>query len=271
MITNLFSLVFLVLILCSSSFLVSASDSDHGEDEYNYKSGDSKGPENWGNIKPEWKLCGTGKSQSPIDIINSTVHDLLQLGKLEKDYKPAPAVLKNRGHDVMLEWNGDAGKFDIKGVSYKLIQCHWHTPAEHTLNGTKFDMELHAVHQNSKGEIAVIGMWYKIGGPDSLLSKLLDNIKSISDKDKDVGIINPEEIKFGGKKYYRYVGSLTTPPCTEGVIWTMLKKVRSVSSEQLKALKEAVHPGFEENARPTQDIGEREVLLYNPKKGTLQE
>jgi carbonic anhydrase len=72
------------------------------EDEYNYKCGDSKGPENWGNIKPEWKLCGTGKSQSPIDIINSTVHDLLQLGKLEKDYKPAPAVLKNRGHDVMV-------------------------------------------------------------------------------------------------------------------------------------------------------------------------
>nr|AFK47340.1 unknown [Medicago truncatula] len=265
MIINLFSLVILLLILCSSSFLVSASDSGGGN-EYNYKKGDSKGPENWGNLKPEWKLCGNGKLQSPIDILNKRVQELPQLGKLEKDYKLGPAFLKNRFNDVMLQWKGYAGKLNLNGTYYKLIQCHWHTPSEHTLNGSKFDMEQHCVHQNSKDEIAVIGIWYKIGRPDPLLSKLLNHIKSIRDKEIDVGIINPADIfKFGGTKYYRHIGSLTSPPCTEDVIWTVLKKVKTVSVEQLKALK-AVNHGFEENARPTQDLDGRKVWFYNPRK-----
>lgn len=165
----------------------------------------------------------------------------------------------------MLQWDGDAGKLNINGTYYKFVQSHWHTPSEHTLNGSKFDMEMHAVHENSKGERAVIGIWYTIGQPDPLLSKLLDNIKLSGDnKDIDLGILNPGLIKFGSRKYYRYVGSLTTPPCSEGVIWTIVKKVRTVSREQLKALKEAVHDGFEINARPTQELNGRKVWLYTP-------
>ncbi|KAH1254330.1 Alpha carbonic anhydrase 4 [Glycine max] len=109
------------------------------------------------------------------------------------------------------------------------------------LNGTKFDLELHAIRTTSKGEFAVIGILYKIGSPDPFFSKLLNDIKSSVDKDIDVGVINPREIKFKSRPYYRYVGSLTTPPCTEGVVLTIVKKVRTVSSEQLSALKGAVH------------------------------
>uniref|UniRef100_A0A0R0ELX6 Carbonic anhydrase n=1 Tax=Glycine max TaxID=3847 RepID=A0A0R0ELX6_SOYBN len=163
-----------------------------------------------------------------------------------------------------LEWKGDAGHLNINETYYNLIQCHWHTPSEHTLNGTKFDLELHAVHKSSKGEFAVIGILYKIGSPDPFFSKLLNDIKSSVDKDIDVGVINPREIKFKSRPYYRYVGSLTTPPCTEGVVWTIVKKVRTVSSEQLSALKGAVHHGYEENARPTQELGGRQVWLYGP-------
>ncbi|XP_004493459.1 alpha carbonic anhydrase 4-like isoform X2 [Cicer arietinum] len=259
---NLFSFIFLLLILSSSSssFLVSASDST--TDEYNYKVGSKEGPENWGNMKPEWKVCGIGKLQSPIDICNKRVQEFPQLGILQRDYKPAPAVLLNRGHDVMVQWNGDAGNININGTYYKLVQCHWHTPSEHTLSGSKYDMELHAVHKSSTGETAVIGVWYKIGKPDPFLSKLLDQIKLIDDKEIDVGTINPADIKFANKKYYRYIGSLTTPPCTEGVTWTIVKKVKTASIEQIIALKEAVHRGFEENARPTQNLGAREVWLY---------
>nr|KYP52001.1 hypothetical protein KK1_026078 [Cajanus cajan] len=155
----------------------------------------------------------------------------------------------------MLHWTGYAGQLNINGTYYKLLQCHWHSPSEHTLNGSKFDLELHAVHQNSKGEIAVIGIWYKIGLPDPLLSKEID-----------LGVINPGDIKFGSRKYYRYIGSLTTPPCTEGVIWTIVKKVRTVSREQLRALKEAVHRGYEKNARPTQELDGRQIWLYTPKE-----
>ncbi|RDX71754.1 Alpha carbonic anhydrase 4, partial [Mucuna pruriens] len=261
---NLLSLLLLGLVLYSSSFLASASDSK-AEEEYTYTKGTSKGPENWGRVNPKWKTCGNGKLQSPIDILDKRVQEFPQLGKLRRDYKPAPAVLVNRGHDIKLQWSGYAGQINIDGTYYKLIQCHWHTPSEHTLNGSKFDLELHAVHQSSKGEIAVIGIWYKIGRPDPLLSKLHNNIiNSVGGKEIDVGVINPGDIKFGSRKYYRYVGSLTTPPCTEGVVWTIVKKVRTVSREQLKALKGAVHHGYEKNARPTQELDGRQVWLYKP-------
>ncbi|KAG5055094.1 hypothetical protein AAZX31_03G117100 [Glycine max] len=261
--TNLkfFCVFLLVLILYSSSFLASAVDPKAEDEEFTFAEGSIKGPKNWGQINPKWKVCGDGKLQSPIDLSDQMAQELPQLGKLDKVYKPAPVVLINRGHDIMLQWNGDAGQLNINGTFYNLMQCHWHTPSEHTLNGTKFDLELHAVHKTSKGEIAVIGIWYKIGHSDPLLSKLLNDIKSIKDKKIDVGVINPGDIMFETKEYYRYVGSLTTPPCTEGVVWTIVKEVRTVSTEQLNALKGAVHHG-EENARPTQELGGRQVLLY---------
>ncbi|XP_061339026.1 alpha carbonic anhydrase 4-like [Gastrolobium bilobum] len=259
-----FSLLLLVLILSSAFFLTTASESK-AEDEYSYTEGSSTGPENWGNINPKWKVCGDGKSQSPIDFSDEKVQESLNLGELQKEYKPAHAVLKNRGHDIMIQWEGDAGELNINGTSYKLSQIHWHTPSEHTLHGSKFDLELHAVHQNSKGEIAVIGVWYQIGQADPLLSKLLKYIKSIGDDDIDLGEVNPADINFG-RKYYRYVGSLTTPPCTEGVIWTVMNKVSTVSKEQHSALIAAVHHGFEKNARPTQELNGRQVWFYNPKE-----
>ncbi|KAF1898296.1 hypothetical protein Lal_00033062 [Lupinus albus] len=235
-ICKLFSLVLLVFIPSSSSF-PTISEAD---EKFTYSEGSGKGPKNWGNINPKWTVCGNGKSQSPIDIVDERVKELPQLGRLKRYYKPAPAVLQNKGHSITLKWNGDAGKININGTFYNLMQFHWHTPSEHTFNGSKFDLELHAVHLSSKGETAVIGVWYKIGLPDSLLSKLVKHIKSVKEQEIDVGIINPKDTKFGNKKYYRYIGSFTTPPCTEGVIWTTMKKVRTISVEQLKALKEAV-------------------------------
>ncbi|QCD96974.1 alpha carbonic anhydrase 4-like [Vigna unguiculata] len=258
-----FFCVFLFFILSSSSFLASAKAED---EEYNYNEESGKGPKDWWHINPKWEVCGNGKLQSPIDILDKRVQEFPELGKLQKDYQPAPSVLKNTGHAIVVQWNGNAGQLHINETYYKLIQCHWHTPSEHTLNGKKFELELHAVHQNSKGETAVIGIWYKIGRPDRLLSKLLKDLKSLGEEDIDLGVINPGIIKFGSRKYYRYVGSLTSPPCTEGVVWTIVKKVRTVSREQLRALKEALHHGYGDNARPTQEINGREIWLYRPKK-----
>ncbi|XP_047180194.1 alpha carbonic anhydrase 4-like [Vigna umbellata] len=261
---NFFFVIFFLFIIYPSTFTASSlSHSKPEDEEFGYKEGSSNGPENWWRLNPKWRVCGKGKRQSPIDLSDKVVHEFPQLGNLQKYYKPAPALLKNMGHVIMVKWNGNAGQLNINGTYYKLVQCHWHTPSEHTFNGTKFELELHAVHQNSKGEIAVIGIWYKIGRPDRLLSKLLKNLKSLGEKDIDLGVINPRIIKFGSRKYYRYVGSLTTPPCTEGVVWTIVQKVKTVSREQLRALKEAVHHGYENNARPTQELHGRQVWLYS--------
>ncbi|OMO54356.1 Alpha carbonic anhydrase [Corchorus olitorius] len=237
------------------------------ESPFTYTEG-HKGPKEWGHINPHWHVCDNGKFQSPIDLLSERVHVIHNLGKLKKDYKPAPAVLQNRGHDVMVKWKGDAGKIIINGTSYKLIQCHWHSPSEHTFNGTRYDLELHMVHQSSHKKLAVIAIVYKYGRRDPFLSQLFHDIKRSGNgiKEKNLGIVNPGDIKFGSRKYYRYIGSLTVPPCTEGVVWTILKKVRTVSRDQARALRDAVHDGFEANARPTQRLDERPVLMFTPRE-----
>ncbi|XP_048236334.1 alpha carbonic anhydrase 4-like [Ricinus communis] len=102
--------------------------------------------------------------------------------------------------------------------------------------------------------MAIIGILYQYGQPDSFLSKLLPYIKSVKKQEKDLGIVNPDDIVFGSRKYYRYNASLSVPPCTEGVIWTVIKKVKTVSMEQVQALKGAVDDGFQMNARPLQPL-----------------
>ncbi|KAE8099691.1 hypothetical protein FH972_017648 [Carpinus fangiana] len=133
----------------------------------------------------------------------------------------------------------------------------------------RYELELHMVHETLNPgvkKIAVVGLFYKVGPPDAFISKLMRNVGSMIDKkdEKKIGVINPAEIKMGGKKYYRYIGSLTIPPCTEGVIWTISKKIMTVSREQVKLLREAVHDYAERNARPVQQLNHREIQLYGP-------
>ncbi|XP_027066722.1 alpha carbonic anhydrase 4 [Coffea arabica] len=260
---------FTLLFLSSHLLLVTCKNADDSEVEdespFTYEEGTGKGPKNWGHIDPQWQVCDNGKLQSPIDLLDERVQIFPGLGKLKRGYKPAAAVLKNRGHDISVEWRGDAGKIVANGTDYKVLQCHWHSPSEHTLNGTRHNLELHIVHRSSSGGIAVVGILYEIGRPDSFLAKLLHHIKRADEGDViDLGVVSPGDIKFGSRKYYRYIGSLTVPPCTEGVLWTIVKKVRTVSREQIRAIRDVVHDGFEANARPLQQENGRPVYLYRP-------
>ncbi|XP_015898085.2 alpha carbonic anhydrase 4-like isoform X2 [Ziziphus jujuba] len=264
-----FSAVSLILFLSFHSlFCICRALDEEVDDEspFTYVEGSGKGPKEWGQLNPHWKVCNNGKLQSPIDLLDARVEVFPNLGKLKRDYKPAPAIVMNRGHDITVKWKGYPGKVIINGTDYNLLQCHWHSPSEHTFNGSRYDLELHVIHLNSKGEVAVTGIVYKYGQPDPFLTKLLEHIKRVDHNEQiELGIVNPGIIKFGSRKYYRYIGSLTVPPCTEGVIWTIVKKVRTVSREQVRALREAVHDGFEANARPTQESAGRSVLFYTPK------
>ncbi|GAB4833549.1 hypothetical protein Ancab_031792 [Ancistrocladus abbreviatus] len=185
--------------------------------------------------------------QSPIDLTSPGVQIIPKTEEIKFFYNPGNASIKNRGHDIAVYWTGDRSKIQINGTDYILRQCHWHTPSEHTINCQRFDMELHLVHQSPNptvtNKFAVIGLLYKIGStPDSFLAKLMGLIQSISDRSEEVnvGVINPADIKIGGNKYYRYMGSLTTPPCSEGVIWTVNLEMGSVTRQQIETLREAV-------------------------------
>ncbi|XP_038706504.1 alpha carbonic anhydrase 7-like [Tripterygium wilfordii] len=227
------------------------------------------GPHRWGEIKPEWSACNHGSMQSPIDLLNERVEVVSHLGRIHREYKPSNATIKNRGHDIMLKWVDGAGTLEINGTEYVLQQCHWHSPSEHTIDGKSFDLEAHLVHESKDGKVAVIGIMYTIGRPDTFLSSIIDHLSVVTDnedEEKVIGEVNPRDIKSGSRKYYRYIGSLTIPPCTENVIWTMVRKVRTVTREQVKLLRVAVHDESDTNARPLQPINKRSVQLYRPRE-----
>lgn len=262
-----FLLIPFVLLLSFSTPATAQEVED--ESEFNYDMDSKQGPRHWGDIHPEWSTCRTGEMQSPIDLLNERVKVMPRLGRLKRVYKPANATLVNRGHDIELRWEDDAGYIVINGTKYYLKQCHWHSPSEHTLDGKRFHVEIHLVHQSKTNGVAVLGIMYKIGRRDSFLSMLnqhLTAIANVKEKESPVGSVNPRLIKLGSRKYYRYIGSLTIPPCTQNVIWTIVRKIRTISREQIHMLRDAVHDEYETNSRPLQQINSRTVEFYRPEK-----
>ncbi|CAI8616391.1 unnamed protein product [Vicia faba] len=257
----IFSLI-TTLVLLSSCPAMSQEVED--ESEFNYDEGSDKGPQNWGNIKPEWFMCKNGTKQSPIDLLNPTVQIVSNLGALQINYKPSNATLKNRGHDIMLELSSNSSYLQINETQYVLKQLHWHSPSEHTIDGQRFDLELHLVHQTPSEKIAVIGILYRIGKPDFFLSLLKEDLEAISESngaEREVGMVDPNLIAVSRGQYYRYIGSLTTPPCSENVTWTIVTEIKCVSTEQIQLLRTAVHDKSNSNARPLQPVNGRLVQL----------
>ncbi|KAK3442326.1 alpha carbonic anhydrase 7 [Eucalyptus grandis] len=262
--------IFLVLALHVG---LTKSEEVENESQFNYDARSDRGPARWGEIRREWEMCRNGSMQSPIDLSSERVQVMARLGRLKRSYKASNATLKNRGHDIMLRWDGDAGSIYVNGTQYLLKQSHWHSPSEHAVNGRRFDLELHMVHDSPEGKVAVVGVMYKLGRPDTFLSTMMKHIQGIADThgaERTVGIVNPKHIKIGSRKYYRYVGSLTVPPCTQNVLWTIVRKVRTVTREQVKLLREAVRDDSEFNARPLQPINKRPVQLFSPTNDELE-
>ncbi|XVE59073.1 hypothetical protein DITRI_Ditri05aG0015600 [Diplodiscus trichospermus] len=264
--TQFLACIFFIVLVLQCSYTAKSQEVED-ESEFSYDENSENGPDRWGEIHPEWSACSNGTMQSPIDMSNERVKIVSHLGKLKRSYKPTTATLKNRGHDMMLKWKGDAGAIEINGTEYALQQCHWHSPSEHTINSRRFDLELHLVHESADGQFAVIGIIYKIGRPDPFLSSLTNHLAAITDiteGEREVGVVDPRDIKFGSRKYYRYIGSLTVPPCTENVVWSIVRKVRTVTREQVRLLRVAVHDASDTNARPLQPINKRPIQLFRP-------
>lgn len=261
---SLFFCVFILLLIKTTTCQEVEDESD-----FTYVQGTETGPENWGDIHPEWAACKKGEMQSPIDLRNDRVTIGRHLKRLKRSYKPTNTTVRNRGHDIMLRWVGGGGTIQINNTEYVLQQCHWHAPSEHTIDGKKFALELHMVHQSADNQTAVVGIMYIIGRPDTFLQELMDHIGSVVRTDeleeRSTGVLDPRHIKIGSRKYYRYIGSLTIPPCTEDVVWTISRKVRTVSREQVRLLREAVDDETKTNARPVQSLNDHVVQLYRPK------
>lgn len=229
------------------------------------------GPEKWGSLSPTFYPCSSGKAQSPIDIKkNGTVHDT-KLKALLRDYKPANATLVNNGYNVGVHYDGDCGMLNIANKNYRLKQMHWHSPSEHWIDGVQYPLELHLVHLAEDGAPAVVGILYDYGNADPFIAKIHKGLDKLTEETKtgvkhgnvSLGKLDDKLLRKKIQKYYRYVGSLTTPPCTENVMWNILAKVRTVSKEQVEALKVPLDKEDKKNCRPLQSLNGRKIELYN--------
>lgn len=221
-----------------------------------------EGVDKWGELWPEWDKCRTGVEQSPIDLPKKGEKAAKSVA-LGTSYQKVPLQIMNNGHTVQVPTNA-GGKLTMDGVEYELLQFHLHAPSEHTVAGAKFDGELHLVHKNAKGEFAVVGLLLKKGKENKTLAPVFASAPSEeSHEPKPVVDANVELSKLIPAKaaYYSYAGSLTTPPCSEGVKWFVLTQPLEVSEAQLKRFENSMHGA---NARPTLPLGARKVAEVHP-------
>lgn len=213
------------------------------------------GTSHWAELDQAYQTCALGKHQSPIDIRTSKARpaDLKPIGF---GYAAAPGTVVNNGHTVQVNLPA-AGQIELDGVPYKLLQFHFHTPSEHTVDGKTFPLELHLVHQASDKNLAVIGVMLAEGAPHALFTKFWERLpRTPGDVETNLSINAQDLLPRALDEYFTYSGSLTTPPCTESVRWIVLRKPVEVSKAQVQAFR-AIFPM---NARPVAPIGARILL-----------
>ncbi len=214
------------------------------------------GPPHWAELDHGYEACGTGKSQSPIDIRSRDVRKET-LPALQFDYRSTPLRIVDNGHTIQVNV-GPGSSLKVGGERYELVQFHFHHPSEERIDGKGFDMVVHLVHRNSKGQLAVVAVPIRSGNRNALLATLSSHLPKQKEQVTEVqGVtIDPAALLPSDHGYYAYSGSLTTPPCTEGVRWMVLKSPITTSPDEIATFS-ALYPN---NARPVQHLNGRQVL-----------
>lgn len=235
----------------------------------------STGPQHWGMLSPAFELCDTGKAQSPVNLGRKRTRVPYQL---KVSYRDAPLVLGeslttyitlsetpmeiDTGHSLQINFHPKSDKETINyaGHDYELMQFHFHSPSETEWHKQAFPLEIHFVHQGKDGKVAVLSVLVKGGEENAELAKIVEHIPSESGKASAInGVnVNPSQLLPADKRYFSYDGSLTTPPCSEGVQWIVFSKPITASPAQILKIREASHGT---NARPVQPLNNR-ILSY---------
>lgn len=242
-------LTFATTLIVLGSIGTATADSKAAKWTYSGKNG----PEYWGQLSSEFGLCATGKNQSPVNITEALKTNL---PKLRLNYEGKAKKVVFTGHGAKIEVN-EGSTLTIKNESYKLLQTHFHSPSEHTINGKSYPLEAHFVHQAKDGSLAVIGVLFEKGVHNPNLQKVIDALPRHKKKVIPISTFQVENLMPKKKQYHRYSGSLTTPPCSEGVKWIVLKKTPSISEAQIKSFKK-LHR--KPTNRPVQPLNARSIL-----------
>jgi carbonic anhydrase len=240
--------------LLVTAALVMAAGSAMASDAHWGYSGEN-GPENWAKLNPEYETCAKGVNQSPINL---TSFIEAELEPFSLSYTGLATEILNNGHAIQANYSAGS-TMTINGHLFELKQFHFHSPSENQINGKNFPMESHFVHADSKGNLAVIAVMYEVGDKENkTMKKLWSQMpKEEGSKEALASQVRADDLMPADKDYYRFNGSLTTPPCSEGVVWLVLKNPVTISKEQLKQFTEVIgHP----DNRPVQDTNARPVL-----------
>lgn len=212
------------------------------------------GPQHWGDLSLDYQTCHKGKFQSPINIRDTVAG---HLPPLSLEFHTAAEKLVNNGHTLQVNVK-DEDDFTLDGDTFHLMQYHFHTPSENQIDGHSYPLEAHFVHANDEGELAVIAVVFEVGKENTALNPILaampmqENQEVAVKERMDLKPLFPED-----RHYYRFSGSLTTPPCTEGLRWLVMKQPVMLSQSQLDAFKRALKHS---NNRPLQPLHGRQIV-----------
>lgn len=239
---------------------------------WNHDPASSMGPDHWGSLAFPFATCGAGnptfvevgRKQTPVDIvIEETV--AAALPEIAFHYRDTHFNVENTGHVVEVPY-APGSAIRVGHDTYELLQFHFHAPSEHTINGHFAAAELHLVHRNNLLDLAVVGVLVEVGYPvNSVIDYILRNAPQEEGEVDLHGKVNAKDVLPKGKGYYNYSGSLTTPPCSEGVRWFVLKQPVFVSEEAIHHLHEIIgefphYGGFSNNNRPVRPLNGRVIL-----------
>jgi len=228
-----------------------AGKDGHHATHWSYE--DEGGPESWGSLKDEYKTCSTGQSQSPINI---TGEKDMGLKPIEFYYgKSTDSKVVNNGHTIQV--NYAPGSYAvISGKKYDLLQFHFHSPSEHQVHGKHADLVVHLVHKSpDDGQLAVVGVLFDKDGENEFLKPIWRSMPAVKGDSTVAGTIDVNTVLPTDKGYFNYSGSLTTPPCSEGVNWNVLTTNVSVSDAQVAAFTSI----FANSVRPIQPLNDRVI------------
>lgn len=216
----------------------------------------SEGPEHWGCLSAAYQLCSEGVEQSPVNIADWIDGEG---PAIRFAYSGRTIAARNNGHTVYLDF--PAGNIlDVAGRRYELQGIHYHSPAEHQVNGESFAAELHLVHQDGDGNLAVVGLLFRLGAASRWVQALLDAAPDTGSAVELADGVRAADVVPNRLDYYGYDGSLTTPPCTEGVRWIVMQSIGTVSPEQVARLQELTGGP---NNRPVQPVGSRAIVAVS--------
>ena len=214
------------------------------------------GPETWGQLKPEFATCANGSRQSPIDIRSGVKVDL---EAIQFDYRPTGFSVIDNGHTIQVNLAG-GNSIEVQGRRFELLQFHFHRPSEERVNGRQFDMVAHLVHKDPAGKLAVVAVLLDRGSAQPLVQAVWNNLplergtEQVVRTELDMNHLLPAD-----RRYFTYMGSLTTPPCSEGVLWLVLQQPMPVATEQVNVFSRL----YPMNARPIQQASGRLIKQSN--------